>query len=191
MWRTLILISLVLCVGCTTRVQHDYFEPSGLGVTISSPPEAPKNTATLQIQGSAFSIGSHVTDAGEIEISMRVEVPSGKTLRFQGLAAEVTIGNAQEKIPLNWIQWKVVDGIGGTAEFLFDAPLPGQTFHGRPPKSGLQLLGRYDCKFHLPASYADARQFSVILPAPEGTDQPLAVRFVRKAAEYRMYVQLQ
>jgi hypothetical protein len=191
MWRIFITISLVVGVGCTTRVRYEYFEPSGLGVTESSPPEAPKNVATVEIQGSSLSIWSHVTAAGEVEVGIRVEVPSEKSLRFRGKSAVVMVDNAQEEIPLGWIQWRGMDGIGEEKDLPFDSLLQGRTFRTRPPKTGSWLLGRYDCTFHLPARYADTREFSVLLPVPEGTVRPLAVRFVRKAADFRTHVQLQ
>ncbi|MDQ8205782.1 hypothetical protein [Pelagicoccus sp. SDUM812003] len=190
-WK-IAFVGAILIAGCTTPVRYEYFEPSGMGATISSPEEAPKNVAQKRFASGELSVWSNVTEHGTIEVLLRAEVAAGHTLSFRNEEAVIISGDKKAVVgPLVWSQWRIVDGRGEFADVPFEAPLTSRTVDGSPPRTGTQILGRYDCTVKLPEQFSSVQDFSVELPAPSGEESPLHLTFIRKVADYRMHVQLQ
>lgn len=187
--RAFAIALLVLC-GCSTRLRYDYFEPTGLDSTISMPPQAPKNVAVLSWQGCELQVWAQVSEQERVVVTLRAFLPPRTTMAFSGNRAKLVIGRTEEELNLSWQEWTLSDGIGARREIPFDAALRPQSFAKMPSRKGIEDMGRYETSVTLPAAYSSAREFVLVLPAPVGRS-PLTLTFVRKKADYRVFVPLQ
>lgn len=188
--RTFAVAIVLLGGGCTTRLHYDYFEPSGLDSVISMPPEAPKNVATLTWDRCELQVGAVVSDKNLIFVALRAFLPPGAHAAFSGNHARLRVAGAEEEMKLSWQEWTLSDGVGARHDVAFDAPLKPQSFARVPTRKGIEDMGRYETTLTLPERYSSIREFSLTLPAP-GAHPPLRLMFVRKTADYRVFVQLQ
>jgi hypothetical protein len=190
MKRHLLVVVALLCASCTTRLHYDYFEPSGLDSVISTVPEAPKSVATLSRAGCKLWIVAVVSTENLIVVSIRAFVPPGTQVAFSGRKAKLEVAGSEEMMNLSWLEWTLSDGVGARHEVAFDAPLKPQSFARTPTRKGVEDMGSYEATLTLPRQYSNTREFSLSLPSP-GAYPPLHMRFVRKTANYRVFVQLQ
>ncbi len=189
MKKTLAVVCIFLSAGCAHRLQYDYFEPSGLDTVVSMPPQAPKNVAKRAWSGSELEVRSEVIK-DRIQISLRLFIPPGAGISFSGDRAKVAIAGAEEEIKIAWSEWTLKDGVGAKKEVPFDVSLKPQSFRDRPLRTGIEDMGRYETTFYLPDRYSSVREFSLVLPSPKGSPEPLRISFVRKTADYRVFVEL-
>jgi hypothetical protein len=185
------MLAVMLLASCATRVRYEYFEPSGMGVTIRSPSEAPPNVAFRKVGASGLSVWARVVESGRIEVSIRAEVSFGHSLAFSGSTAKLMVSGTEQPIPLHWTQLRVIDGRGAFGTLEFDAYLVGPTFTGRPPRKGVHTTGHYDCMIVLPDNFSNVDSFTLVLPPPLRENEPLKLVFERKVADYRIGYQLQ
>lgn len=184
-------LSLLLCVlpillvpGCTTRIQEDYFEPSGLPSVISRPPEAPPNTAKLLWDGRELWVSAKVSEENRIVIKLSLFLSPGSGTSFNGNSIVIRTGGKREVIRPTWREWTVTDGIGSFRQVPFNARLKPQGWQETVPRSGIVDMGSYLCEVTLPGRYSNIQTFTLSLPAPRGLG-PLHLSFVRKTADYR------
>lgn len=186
----LIVALVLLGSGCSTRLHYDYFEPSGLDSVVSMPSEAPKNVATLARDGCELQVRAEVSTENHIVVTIRAYVPPGVHGAFSGNQAKLRVADSEEEMSLSWQEWTLSDGVGARREVAFVAPLKPQSFARTPTRKGTEDMGRYETTLTLPERYSSVREFSLALPSP-GDHPPLHMTFVRKTADYRVFVQLQ
>ena len=184
----LCVLPTVLFLSCT-RVQEDYFEPSGLQSVISRPPEAPPNTARLSWGGRDLWISARVSEENRIVIKLSLFLSPGYGTSFNGNSIVFRTGGTREVIRPTWREWTVTDGIGSSHQVPFNARLKPQSWRETVPRTGIVDMGNYVSEITLPARYSDIQAFTLNLPAPRGL-APLRLSFVRKSADYRASVPL-
>ena len=189
MKRTLTVLMVLLVVGCSHRLQYDYFEPTGLDKVVSMPPQAPLNVAKRAWGSSELEVRSEVIN-NHIQVTLRLYLSPGAQISFSGDRAKVRVARTEEDIPISWSEWMLMDGIGARKEVAFDSPLKPQSFRDRPLRRGHEDMGRYETTFFLPDRYLSVREFSLELPPVKGSPEPLRISFTRKAADYRVFVEL-
>jgi hypothetical protein len=185
-----VVIALVILCGCSTRLRYDYFEPIGLDSTTSMPPQAPKNVATLSWHGCELHVRAEVSEQDRIVVTVRAFLPPHTKMAFAGNRAKLVVGGVEEELKLSWQEWTLYDGVGARREIASDAALKPQSFAKTPSRVGIEDMGRYETSIVLPAAHSSVREFVLVLPAPVG-HSPLTLTFVRKKADYKVFVPLQ
>ena len=189
--RRVFIIGLMVLFGCSTRVHYDYFEPSGLGSTISSPPEYPKNVAMIKFpDGCELMVAAVVSERDQIVVTLRAMLPPETGMTFVGNRAKLITGGGQEDLNLSWEEWTLHDGVGSRREVPFDAPLRPRSFAKKPRRKGIEDMGNYESSFTLPEKHSSTRAFALILPGVAGHSS-FRLEFVRKTADHRVWTQLQ
>lgn len=206
MSRALMIVLILATGACTTRLQYDYFEPSGLDAVVSVPSQAPKNTAIRRWDdGAQLEVRSWVVYGrptgnpwkdrwglmpGDLIVKISFDLPPEADASFTGDRAKLEAAGSEEEIQLRWEEWTLVDGVGGNRVVAFDAPLTPRSFQKEPPRKGVVNTGAYESVVVVPERYSDLYGFALTLPAPAG-EAPLEMTFTRKAADYRVHVPLQ
>ena len=188
--RVLIVALALLSCGCTTRLHYDYFEPSGLDSTVSMPPGAPKNVAILAWDGCELQVRAEVSKENLIVVALRSILPPGAHAAFSSKQAILRVAGVEKEMNLSWQEWTLSDGIGARREVAFDARLKPQSFAKTPTRKGIEDMGRYETTLTLPDGYSSVRGFALALPAPVA-HPPILLTFLRKTADYRVFVPLQ
>lgn len=184
--RLVWILAIGVCAmasGCTTLVQREYFEPSGLDTVVDW--SGPKSVAFGNIDGARITIRADVTKSRQVKMRLTCELPAGAALSFSSDRARVVSEGVVEEIKLSWLERPVKDGVGGRAEIPFTAVLKPRSFATgqRTPREGIVDMGYYETTFTLPDRLSQVDRFVFVIPAPVGHSE-IPVEFHRKTARY-------